>query len=212
MIFFGIIEIYAREFKTETGWKLDITLHYLRKKFNRTRNKPITNTLETIKNSGKWEIVINNDDVSIFIPKFTELMDESTIKKLREKEKSFRNVSGIFPKSAPTDLDADADLDKDKNKKALMTIPSKEEITESSEPKIEEEINRLTKCLYDEKIFMEVHAFKNKMLKGKNVRAILHTLARCYLTKPDDPWAYCKKIIDVESLNYNESDYEKTTR
>ena len=57
------------------------------------------------------------------------------------------------------------------------------------------------------------------MLKqGKNERAILHTLTRCYLkhqtqpfTKKDSPWAYCIKIIQVENGNFNERDYLKAT-
>jgi hypothetical protein len=48
------------------------------------------------------------------------------------------------------------------------------------------------------------------MLKeGKNERAILHVLARCYMKRPEDPWGYCVKIISVEDGNYNERDYLK---
>jgi hypothetical protein len=113
-VFFGILEIYAREFQIKDGWNLSITLSYLKQKFQKTHKQLITNPLQTISNSGKWDITIEGDNVTIFIPKFKELMDESTIKKLRANEKSFRNRSGIVPKSEATDADADADKEIDK--------------------------------------------------------------------------------------------------
>lgn len=216
LIFFGIIEIYAREFKTELGWNLTTTLPYLRRKLDRTRNKPITNVLETIKKSGKWSIVINGDCVSIFIPKFKELMDESTLKKLRDNEKSFRNGSGIIPKTAGTDLEAEADKEEDIKIKAAdapFEIPTKEELSESSIVKTNGDMEKVCKQLYDEKIFPEVHAFRNKMLKAKkNEKAILHALCQCYLLAPRDPWPFCKKILDVEDGNYNEKDHTRANQ
>ena len=216
LIFFGIIEIYAREFKTELGWNLTTTLPYLRRKLDRTRNKPITNVLETIKKSGKWSIVINGDCVSIFIPKFKELMDESTLKKLRDNEKSFRNGSGIIPKTAGTDLEAEADKEEYINIKAAdapFEIPTKEELSESSIVKTNGDMEKVCKQLYDAKIFPEVHAFRNKMLKAKkNEKAILHALCHCYLLAPRDPWPFCKKILDVEDGNYNEKDHTRANQ
>lgn len=92
-------------------------------------------------------------------------------------------------------------------------LPSKEEITESSEIKVKEDIEKVTAQLYDEKIFPKVHAFKNLALKNKkNLRSILHTLSRCYIAKPDEPWGYCLKTIGLEHMNYNERDYQKTAR
>ena len=77
-----------------------------------------------------------------------------------------------------------------------------------------EEIEKISKRLYDDGSFPKVHAFKNKMLKDKkNPRTILHALIRCHLTDPgkDAAWAYCTKIIQVENGNYNEADFKKTT-
>lgn len=96
---------------------------------------------------------------------------------------------------------------------APLILPTKEEIQESSDPKIEEYIQQVCARLYEEKIFPEVNAFKNKAIKGKkNGRGVLHVLTRCYLAKPKDPWGYCQKIIAVEDGNYNARDYEKTAR
>jgi hypothetical protein len=94
---------------------------------------------------------------------------------------------------------------------APFILPSKEEIQECSDPKIEEYILQVCTRLYEEKIFPEVHAFKNKAIKAKkNGRGVLHVLTRCYIARPEDPWGYCQKIIAVEDGNYNERDYRKT--
>lgn len=100
-----------------------------------------------------------------------------------------------------------------KERKEAFSLPSKEEINESSKIKLKQDIEELSQKLYEEKIFPKVHAFKNKMLKdGKNERTILHVLARCYLkrTFDEDAWAYCMEIMKIEDGNYNERDYLKT--
>ncbi len=110
LVFFGILEIYSREFKTEDNWKLNVTRAYLRQKLNKRQDTLIAKSLEHIHNSGKWSVSFNGENVTIFIPKFRELLDESTLKKLRDSEKSFRNCSGSIPKNAPTDIDIDKDI------------------------------------------------------------------------------------------------------
>jgi len=104
-------------------------------------------------------------------------------------------------------------IKKEKPADAPLVLPSKEEIQESSDPKIEEHIRQVCARLYEEKIFPEVHAFKNKMMKGKRYgRVILHVLTRCYLARPEDPWGYCQTVISVEDGSYNERDYRKTAQ
>ena len=96
---------------------------------------------------------------------------------------------------------------------APFVFPSKEEIQESSDPKIEEYIRQVCTRLYEEKIFPEVYAFKEKAINGrKNGRGVLHVLTRCYLVRPENPWGYCAKIITIEDGNYNERDYRKTAQ
>lgn len=95
-------------------------------------------------------------------------------------------------------------------------LPSQEEISESSILKLNEDLDKITYELYSKGIFPKVYSFKNKMLKdGKNERAIIHTLSRCYLKKKfknDDPWAYCTQIINIEDGNFNEREYHKTSK
>jgi len=93
-------------------------------------------------------------------------------------------------------------------------LPLKDEIKEGSDILIMEQVGKICDQLYQEKIFPEVNAFKNKMLKKKkNPRAILHTLCRAYVKREfeEGPWAYCQKIIEIESAKYNARDYGKTS-
>lgn len=113
LTFFGVLEIYAREFKAEDGWKLTITRRYLKQKLVKRQDTLIIKSLEHIKNSGKWNVEINDDQIVIFIPKFTELLDDWTIRKLRSN-------SVVTPKILTTDKDTDTDTDKTLNPLALF--------------------------------------------------------------------------------------------
>lgn len=97
--FFGTLEIYSREFSPEEGWKLSVTLSYFHRKL-RISPKKYKKILSKIY---KWEVNHNDTHVSIYIPKFRELLDEWTMRKLGSK-------SGETPKK----LSADKDKDKDK--------------------------------------------------------------------------------------------------
>jgi len=90
-------------------------------------------------------------------------------------------------------------------------VPSFEEIQEGSSLKIDLDLKTVAEMLYNEKIFEKVNTFINTQLKNKkNQRAILHSLSRCYMAKPKEPWAYCEQIMQVENGNYNERDHIKS--
>jgi hypothetical protein len=108
MVFFGVLEIYAREFKTDSEWRLRIKLSYLRNKLQRKQDKLLKKVLKSIDFSKKWSVNLDGEYVEIYIPKFAKIMDETTLKKLREAE----HKSGIIPEPIRTkDLDLDLDLD-----------------------------------------------------------------------------------------------------
>lgn len=92
-------------------------------------------------------------------------------------------------------------------------LPTEEEIREATLDKIRDElIPNTCKDLYERDVFPMAHAFANKCLKYKaNARAILHTLVRVSIAKPQKPWAYAVKIMSVEDQNFNERDFNKTT-
>lgn len=133
--------------------------------------------------------------------------------KYRERHESRPNHANItVPSSSSSSSSTSSNIKEGEN--APFKLPEKEQIQEAAEPLILQQISQVCKQLYDEKIFPEVNAFKNKMLKShKNHRAILHTLSRAYLKKEfeEGPWAYCMKVIEIESGKYNARDYRKTT-
>jgi len=125
------------------------------------------------------------------------------------------NREGMAYRMPITDTDTDTDTEPDikEQANAPFLLPTKEEIQEASEPKLKEDIEQVCSRLFKEKIFPEVNAFKNKMLKEKkNLRSILHTLCRAYIKREfeDGPWAYCQKVIESEDRKYNARDYGKT--
>ena len=92
-----------------------------------------------------------------------------------------------------------------------LTLPSKDELENFSEPKLLKQIEEISEKLYRENIFPKVNTFVNLLKKKKkNLRAILHTLCRIYLSKPEEPWPFGLKISETENGKYNARDYEKT--
>lgn len=58
--------------------------------------------------------------------------------------------------------------------------------------------------------FREAHKWMQKQRNfHMNPRAILLTLKQCHKHHPDNPWAYCNKIIKIENGNFNEQDYRR---
>ena len=74
IVFFGTIEVYSREFSPELSWKLDVKVKHLCRK-TRTSVAKLKKILSKIH---KWEVEYKDDRVCIFIPKFTQLLDNYT--------------------------------------------------------------------------------------------------------------------------------------
>jgi hypothetical protein len=111
LVFFGILEIYSREFKPESDWKLVTIPSYFRQKL-RISSAKVKKILLKI---NKWEVEYNEKQVIIFIPKFRELMDEWSLRKLG-------SASGVTPKILKTDKDKE--VDKDKRIKKVKETPT----------------------------------------------------------------------------------------
>jgi hypothetical protein len=107
-VFFGTLEIYSREFKTEDNWKLTVTQSYLTRKLHKRQSTLIIKILKHIQNSGKWEIEFTDEQVIIFIPKFTELIDDWSQRKLRSN-------TVVTPKILKVNKITDKEVDKDKD-------------------------------------------------------------------------------------------------
>jgi hypothetical protein len=121
-VFFGTLELYAREFKTKNDWFLCVSVSFLCRKLFACRKNKIKTVLDFIDRSNKWEVSFKGSKVNIHIPKFRKYMDETTLKKLRCAEdrsgidqEVFRNNSGTVPeafqKSSTTDVEAEAEAE-----------------------------------------------------------------------------------------------------
>jgi hypothetical protein len=122
-------------------------------------------------------------------------------------------VSGKYQASITNKNEKNEKINNKEQADAPFVVPSKEEIEEGSDIMILDLVEKISLQLYEQKIFPEVNAFKNKMLKEKkNPRSILHTLCRAYFKREFDegPWAYCQSIIEIEDKKYNARDYRKT--
>jgi len=114
LVFFGILEKYSREFSPENGWNLVINPSYFHQKFL-VSSKKIEKILSKIHT---WDIKFKDNKVIIFIPKFTELLDEWSRRKLG-------SSSGVTPKNLNTDKDKDTDKDKRIKKEADASLTPK---------------------------------------------------------------------------------------
>lgn len=113
LVFFGVLEIYSREFKSELNWNLSVTRAYLKQKLHKRQDTLIIKILKHIQNSGKWQVSFKEEQVIIFIPKFTEIIDEWTKRKLRSKD-------GDTPKILKTDKEEEVEEDKKKYKRKYL--------------------------------------------------------------------------------------------
>jgi hypothetical protein len=130
VIFFGILEIYAREFHPEDQWKLNISWDYLRSKLHRTRNKQIENILRFIQVKNKWEIVLTNSDVTIYIPKFRELLDDWTTRKVNKQPKNSVVTTEKLQKQEEADKDKEKDTDKERSKDSSKRTKKSSSLTD----------------------------------------------------------------------------------
>lgn len=208
MMFFGLLEIYGKEFSsTDVDGFLNIRLSFVARKLRKSSAKvrKFLNYCGKSISKPRFVYSINGSVLSYKVPKFMELASNWT----RRPE----NQPTEVPTEVPTAIEVEEEVEEESNK--AFSLPSKEDINESSILKLNEDLDKITHELYSKGIFPKVYSFKNKMLKqGKNERAIIHALTRCYIKKKfenNDPWAYCIHIINIEDGNYNERDHLKAT-
>jgi hypothetical protein len=116
VVFFGTLEIYSREFKPENGWKLVVSWSYFHQKLRISQSK-VKKILSEI---SKWTVTDNGSTVSVFIPKFTELLDEWTQRKIGKTRELLGSESG----QAPEILRDKKELDTDKEEELPPTPKS----------------------------------------------------------------------------------------
>jgi hypothetical protein len=222
MVFFGVLEIYSREFSPQKGWKCDGSLAFFAQKLHVSVSK----FKKIISKIYKWDVLITGNRVVIFIPKFTTLLDESTQRKFGNYRESIGSQSGVTPKISGTDKD------KDKDKEANIILSSKQPVDNFSdddidpadfnppkeaplkkpkEEKPEDQNGDLRNLINQVKVKHPKLAIDSWY--GKNMRAhpeaILHVLRS--LLKADEienGIAYIQKALEIENGKYNARDEE----
>ena len=116
LAFFGIIEIYGREFKIAEDWKLNVSLHFIRDKIKQRNTMKLKRFLNDELMNKKWIITIykrlEQERVEIYIPKFLELIDDTTKKKIKEYEAKFQKDSGMnLPKEEEEEEEEEEERD-----------------------------------------------------------------------------------------------------
>lgn len=216
-VYFRTLELLSDEFDIKTPGYGEFLIKSWSKNYEISVKKTIK-ILSFFKQKKRIFFTISGDGrnqkIKINCPKLRKLADNWTqkqIKKLRSKD---GETSKQLPPIEVRSKKKEEDVNLKQEQSSLFDLPTKEEINESSLPKIKADIDRVSKELYDRKIFKDVYKFKNKMLKdGMDARALLHTLMRCYMKSSFDergPWAYCLKIMKIESGNFREREYRKS--
>ena len=85
--------------------------------------------------------------------------------------------------------------------------------SKSADADTEKKLSLLADSLKKSGRFLRVYTFIGKMRKlKKNINSVYHALDRLSKTlkvPPDSAWAFCTKIVEVESGNYNEQEYRQ---
>jgi hypothetical protein len=123
LVFFGILEIYAREFKTDSGWMLKTSIGYLKSKLRVYHANRLSILLQSLEHLCRWSVNLSGDRVEIYIPKFRELLDETTIKKLRAKEQNSGTIQeGVGSKDLDGDRDGDREKEREERKRPACPV------------------------------------------------------------------------------------------
>lgn len=104
----------------------------------------------------------------------------------------------------------DAEKPKDEKPEPPYEPPTKDEIENSSGPRIEALIKDIRVEITKEGILKlaDLKRFDGYSA-GKNRRAVLHTLSQCYRQRPHNPGGFCRSILEVEDGNFNEREFQR---
>ncbi len=223
-VFFGILEIYAREFKVEKGWFLSVTWNYIGRSLTFTRNFKIKKIVLQIASTGKWQVREHAGKLDIYIPKFRKFLDETTLKKLRLAQRKagvIPDKSGdapeAFRKSSTTEAEEEVEEDiKKENKQKKVSEPYLGDLS-SQVTELAKQLARLSLAYpknghRDFNVNGLIQKFVNQK---KHPQAIVNTVRSLVdrWTIPIDhggienPEGYAVTIMKTKSGNYYEQDH-----
>lgn len=172
LAFFGTMEIYAREFKPYPDFKLVITHEQLRINLRARTYQLCHNYLTSIHQLCGWEIQITDTHYIIKIPKFNSLLDEHTIRKMKEYE---TKKSGVNPDTLPT-IEEDKEEEEEKEYNPLYIPPTQKlhqailkNFPKSKPRKIKDDIDDIRKLIeLDHRTQEELNLVLDKLMNDES--------------------------------------------
>jgi len=201
LVFFGVIEIYSREFSPENEWKLDVTLPFFHRKLHTSPSK-IKKILSKIT---KWEVEYKDNRVIIFIPKFKELLDNWTTRQLPKENESLRSKD--VETTQPIRIKNKEE--RIKNKEADNIIPV-DNSKDAFLKELKEAILKTTEIYNSFQEQQQITNFVKSNIRSGNKKAILHCINSLLKSKEKivKPQAYLESAFRVENGKHNSADSE----
>ena len=224
--FFGVLEIYAREFKPVDSFWLSIGSGFICRKVRIHSRSKLESFLDFMNRYDKWRVVKEGDNYNIWVPKFLELLDDTTLKKLRKHDKKLRNRSGIIPELflkndekygdkmvIDQDLDQDLDLDLKVNPggAGLKTEHFSYKVGDSLDDilKLADQINSKKSGDKDFNVYQWIQMWANKNGHPSAMIDSLKGLLKGWKNIRKTKFGYIEKIMRKLNGNFNEQDHKQ---
>ena len=186
LVFFGTLEVMAREFDVENPGKCEIDAGFLKKKLHISMRK-----LQLILNfcTEKQRIYaeFKNDDVLLNCPKLKELCDEYTTKLI----KKIGTKSGVTPKNIRVEVEGEVDIKKNKKKEPPFNASKNfnDRFTQDGQQTEKDaiEVIRFLNTMH-EKNYPESHIGTSPIKKRIESGATLSECKQIIITKSYDPY------------------------
>lgn len=208
LVFFGVLEIYAREFKTDPGWILRTSPHYVKTKLQIYHANRLTIIVRSIEDLFSWSVNLTEDSMEVYIPKFRKYLDETTLKKLRYAERN----SGSVPECVPEKFRIEVDVEEEVDNRSGFTGNHYSQRVGKLKIQIDSACQKIESLPEKQKArfnpFAWVQYWANRSAHPQAIHDVLVAVIKNW-HKIKSPWPYADKSVKVRSQNYTERDHVK---
>jgi len=197
--------------QTETNDAPTATNSAKEKKSTKSSLSEKANNISNLEECHTTDIPESTTDIPVTYQGMTEVSPKIREGKLREGKRREENKKGgnnhgeySKPESVSNPIDL---VTKTRPPFLTNTFPFREKLNLETQKRI----LSVTQALQENEIFPEALRFATQKLREKkHPEAIILALERCHENKPDAPFSYCEKIVEVESGNFYERDHNKS--
>lgn len=108
LIFFGTLEIMAREFDVRSPGDCTVSFDYLKRMLRQYHRQSLLNVLDFFSDRGRIYYSLNGDYITLKCPKLKDLCDEYTKKQLAQKSGQSPDSVGIL---SPLEGEVEGEVD-----------------------------------------------------------------------------------------------------